>query len=125
MAKTIVNTTKAPAAIGPYVQATKTENTLFVSGQLGIDMSTGELAKDVVEQTKCSLKNLNEILLEAGTDKTKVLKTTIFLKNMSDFAAVNQVYADYFEGANPARSCVAVAALPKDGLVEIECIAAL
>lgn len=120
-----INTTKAPAAIGPYVQAIKNDGTLYVSGQLGIDMATGELAENVVEQAKCSLKNLSEILAEAGTDKSKVIKTTIFLQSMSDFAAVNEVYAAFFGDRFPARSCVAVAALPKGALVEIECIAAL
>lgn len=121
----IINTQKAPAAIGPYVQGVIHGNTVFVSGQLGIDMSTNELAENVEKQAKCSLNNMSEILKEAGTDKSKVLKTTIFLKNMSDFAVVNEVYAEFFEGKNPARSCIEVAALPKGGLVEIECIAAI
>jgi putative endoribonuclease L-PSP len=121
----IINTQKAPAAIGPYVQGVIHGNTVFVSGQLGIDMSTNELAENVEKQARCSLKNMSEILKEAGTDKSKVLKTTIFLKNMSDFAVVNEVYAEFFEGKNPARSCIEVAALPKGGLVEIECIAAI
>ena len=121
----IINTQKAPAAIGPYVQGVIHGNTVFVSGQLGIDMSTNELAESVEKQARCSLKNMSEILKEAGTDKSKVLKTTIFLKNMSDFAVVNEVYAEFFEGKNPARSCIEVAALPKGGLVEIECIAAI
>ena len=88
-------------------------------------MSTNELAETVEKQAKCSLNNMSEILKEAGTDKSKVLKTTIFLKSMSDFAVVNEVYAEFFEGKNPARSCIEVAALPKGGLVEIECIAAI
>mgnify|MGYP000244931020 CR=1 FL=1 len=121
----IINTQKAPAAIGPYVQGVIHGNTVFVSGQLGIDMSTNELAENVEKQAKCSLNNMSEILKEAGTDKSKVLKTTIFLKSMSDFAVVNEVYAEFFEGKNPARSCIEVAALPKGGLVEIECIAAI
>lgn len=121
----IINTQKAPAAIGPYVQGVIHGNTVFVSGQLGIDMATNELAEDVEKQAKCSLNNMSEILKEAGTDKSKVLKTTIFLKNMSDFAVVNAIYAEFFEGKNPARSCIEVAALPKGGLVEIECIAAI
>jgi len=121
----IINTQKAPAAIGPYVQGVIHGNTVFVSGQLGIDMSTNELAENVEKQAKCSLNNMSEILKEAGTDKSKVLKTTIFLKSMSDFAVVNEVYAEFFEGKNPARSCIEVVALPKGGLVEIECIAAI
>lgn len=125
MAKKIYNTDKAPAAIGPYVQATSTNDVLFVSGQLGIDMATGEMPATVKEQAECSLKNMGEILKAAGTDKSKVLKTTIFLTDMADFATVNEVYGAFFEGENPARSCIAVSALPKNALVEIECIASL
>lgn len=125
MAKKIYNTDKAPAAIGPYVQATSTNDVLFVSGQLGIDMVTGEMPATVKEQAECSLKNMGEILKAAGTDKSKVLKTTIFLTDMADFATVNEVYGAFFEGENPARSCIAVSALPKNALVEIECIASL
>lgn len=125
MAKKTYNTDKAPAAIGPYVQATSTSDVLFVSGQLGIDMTTGEMPTTVKEQAECSLKNMGEILKAAGTDKSKVLKTTIFLTDMADFATVNEVYGAFFEGDNPARSCIAVSALPKNALVEIECIASL
>lgn len=123
MAKEIINTTEAPAAIGPYVQAVKSNGALYISGQLGFDMSTGEIPADVEEQAKNSLKNLDAILKAAGTDKSRVLKTTIFLTDMGDFAKVNEIYGAFFEGHNPARSCFAVAALPKDGKVEIECIA--
>lgn len=122
--KQIINTEKAPAAIGPYVQATQTENLLFVSGQLGIDMQTGEMPDCVVEQAKCSMKNLGAILEEAGLTPADVLKTTVFLTDMADFAKVNEVYGAFFNGANPARSCIAVAALPKGAKVEVECIAA-
>lgn len=123
--KKVVNTEKAPAAIGPYVQATRTENMLFVSGQLGIDMKTGEMPADVAEQAKCSLANLGAILAEAGVGPEAVLKTTVFLTDMGDFAAVNEVYGAFFNGANPARSCIAVSALPKGAKVEVECIAVL
>ena len=125
MSKKVINTDKAPAAIGPYVQATTVGDMLFVSGQLGIDMATGEMPAGVKEQAECSLRNMGEILKAAGTDKSKVLKTTIFLTDMADFAVVNEVYGAFFEGENPARSCIAVAALPKAALVEIECIATL
>lgn len=123
--KQVVSTTKAPAAIGPYVQATKTDCTLYVSGQLGIDMTTGEMPEDVKSQAECSLKNLGSILEEAGIGPQNVLKTTVFLTDMADFAVVNEVYGKFFEGAFPARSCIAVAALPKNAKVEVECIATL
>lgn len=124
MAKTVINTEKAPAAIGPYVQATEANGMLFVSGQLGIDMSTGEMPEGVEEQARCSLANLGEILKKAGLAPENVLKTTVFLTDMGDFAAVNKIYGDFFGGTYPARSCVAVAALPKNAKVEVECIAA-
>ena len=114
MGKKVFMTEKAPKAIGPYVQATEANGNIFVSGQLGVD---------VVEQAKNSLRNMEQILLAAGSDKTKVLKCVIFLTDMNDFAAVNEVYAEFFGTEFPARSCVAVAALPKSAKVEIECIA--
>ena len=123
MGKKVFMTEKAPKAIGPYVQATEANGNIFVSGQLGIDMSTGQLGVDVVEQAKNSLRNMEQILLAAGSDKTKVLKCVIFLTDMNDFAAVNEVYAEFFGTEFPERSCVAVAALPKSAKVEIECIA--
>lgn len=122
MAKEIISTTEAPAAIGPYVQAVKSSGILFISGQLGFDMATGEIPEAVEDQAANSLKNLEAIMKAAGTDKTKVIKTAIFLTDMGDFAKVNEVYGAFFEGQNPARSCVAVAALPKAGKVEIECM---
>lgn len=122
MAKEIINTTEAPAAIGPYVQAVKSNGIIFISGQLGFDMGNGEIPSEVEDQAKNSLKNMNAIINAAGTDKSKVIKTTIFLTDMADFAKVNEIYGAYFEGHNPARSCVAVAALPKGAKVEIECI---
>lgn len=121
----VINTKKAPQAIGPYVQAIKSEGLLFVSGQLGIDIESGNLKEGVKDQTIYALNNLNEILKESKTDKTKVLKTTIFLANMEDFSLVNEIYAEFFAGVNPARSCVAVKTLPKNALVEIECIASV
>ena len=120
MSKQIVNTSKAPAAIGPYSQAWISGDMLITSGQLGIDPATGALPATVGEQTEQSLKNVGAILEEAGFEKTDVIKTTVFLKNMGDFAEVNRIYAEFFGEHKPARSCVAVAQLPKDGLVEIE-----
>lgn len=121
--KKIVNTAKAPAAIGPYSQATEIEKLIFVSGQLPIEMSTGELANSIETQTKASLENIKAILTENGSSLDKVLKTTVFLQNMDDFIAMNSVYSEYFSTNPPARSTVEVARLPKNALVEIECIA--
>ncbi|MGG5329970.1 RidA family protein [Enterococcus sp. AZ163] len=119
-----IDTAKAPAAIGPYSQAIKVGNTLYLSGQLPIDPATGEFpSEDIKEQTARSLENIKAILAEAGTDLTKVVKTTVLLKNISDFAAMNEVYGEYFNGTCPARAAYQVAALPKDALVEIEAIA--
>lgn len=123
MEKKKIQTEKAPQAIGPYVQAVQAEALLFTSGQLGIDVQSGKLTEGVEAQTHCAMKNLGAILKEAGTDYSRILKTTIFVKDLADFATVNQVYASYFDGAYPARSCVQVAALPLGGLVEIECVA--
>ncbi len=120
-----VSTQKAPAAIGPYSQGIITGNLLFASGQIPIDPATGEIAgKDITEQARQAIQNVGEILAEAGTDYTKVVKTTCFLADMGDFAAFNEVYAEYFT-ERPARSCVAVKALPKDVLCEVEVIAEL
>ncbi|MDR2487652.1 MAG: RidA family protein [Clostridiales Family XIII bacterium] len=123
MAKEIIFTENAPAAVGPYIQAAKVGGMVYCSGQLGLIPSTGELAEGVQAQAEQSLKNMGAVLEAAGSSFAKVVKTTIFLTDMGDFAAVNEIYGRYFEGAFPARSCVAVAALPKGGVVEIECIA--
>ena len=122
--KTILNTAAAPKAIGPYSQAVGTEALLYTSGQLGIDPATGKLAEGVEAQAQQAMRNLGAILDARGLSYANIIKTTIFLANMADFAAVNAVYAGYFSGDFPARSCVQVAALPLGGLVEIECIAA-
>ena len=120
----IVATEKAPAAIGPYAQAYFIGNMVFTSGQLGMDPATGNFVEGgIKEQTEQALKNLKVILEEAGTGMENVIKTTCFLKNMDDFAAMNEVYASFFEGEYPSRSAVQVAKLPKDGMVEIEAIA--
>ena len=125
--KTKIATTQAPAAIGPYSQAIRIGDFLFTSGQVALDPATGALVSGgIAEQTTRVLENLKAVLAAAGLDIADVFKTTVFLKNMSDFAAMNEVYARYLapEGViPPARSTVAVAALPKDALVEIELIA--
>lgn len=122
---TKVSTDKAPAAIGPYSQGIIAGDLLFASGQIPIDPATGEIkGKDVTEQAHQSMKNVGAILAEAGTDYTKVVKTTCFLAEMADFAAFNAVYEQYFT-EKPARSCVAVKQLPKDVLCEVEVIAYL
>lgn len=123
MEKQIISTTKAPGAVGPYSQAVKVGNLIFTSGQIPLDPTTGELVGgDVKKATERALENVKAILEEAGTSLDKVVKTTVFVKNMGDFAAVNEIYAKYFEKDMPARSCVQVV-LPKDALVEIEVIA--
>lgn len=120
-----VSTQKAPAAIGPYSQGIITGNLLFASGQIPINPATGEIeGKNITEQAEQAIKNVGEVLAEAGTDYTKVVKTTCFLADMDDFAAFNEVYAKYFT-EKPARSCVAVKTLPKNVLCEVEVIAEL
>lgn len=121
--KRIINTTNAPAAIGPYVQGYEIENLVMTSGQLGIDIETGKLAEGIKAQTNASMKNLGAILKEAGLSYSDIIKTTIFVQDLSDFAIVNEIYSKYFDGQYPARSCIQVAKLPLNGLVEIECIA--
>ena len=124
MEKEIINTKNAPAAIGPYSQAMKVGNLLFTSGQIPLVPETGELVTgDIRKATKRSLDNIKCILEQAGTGFDKVIKTVVFLKDINDFAAVNEVYGEYFISNQPARSCVQVAKLPKDALVEIEVIA--
>ena len=118
-----IHTNKAPAAVGPYVQAVKAGNMLFSSGQLGLIPETGALPEGVQAQTRQSLMNIQAILDEAGFAKSDIVKTTVFIKDMNDFGAVNAIYADFFGDCKPARSCVEVARLPKDGLVEIEFVA--
>jgi 2-iminobutanoate/2-iminopropanoate deaminase len=123
MGKEIISTEKAPAAIGPYVQAVKSHGLLFLSGQLGFDMADGSIPDAVERQAENSLKNLEAVLKAAGSDKSKIVKTTIFLTDMQDFEKVNEVYGAFFGGQYPARSCVAVKELPKAARVEIECMA--
>lgn len=122
--KKVITTTKAPAAIGPYNQAIQVGNMLFASGQLGLDPATGNFPEGgVKEQTIQSFQNVKAILEEAGFSINDVVKTTVFLADMADFAAMNEIYASQFEGDFPARSAVAVKTLPKNALVEVEVIA--
>ncbi|KAI8098915.1 endoribonuclease L-PSP [Halteromyces radiatus] len=121
---TRVQTAKAPPAIGPYVQAIKVNGMVYTSGSLPAVPETGEIVQGgIVEQTHQCLTNMSEVLKEAGTGLNKVVKTTVFLKDMNDFVAMNEVYSKYFDQHQPARSCVQVARLPKDVAVEIECVA--
>nr|WP_278308130.1 RidA family protein [Neofamilia massiliensis] len=120
----ILHTDKAPAAVGPYCQAVQVGDMIFTSGQLAIDPANGNLINDDIEKaTRRSLDNVKAILEEAGSSLEKVVKTTIFLDDMDNFARVNEVYGEYFSDHKPARSCIQVARLPKDAIVEIEVIA--
>ena len=120
-----VATNKAPAAIGPYSQAQIVGNLVYTSGQIGIDPATGAVVEGLEAQAEQVFTNLSELLKAAGSDMSKVVKTTVFIKNMNDFAAINAVYAKFFTEPFPARSCVEVARLPKDVLLECEVIAEL
>ena len=119
----IICSPNAHAALGPYSQAKLCGNVLYTSGQLGMDPATGNLPEGVEAQAEQALKNLGAILNEAGMDYADVVKTTVFLADINDFAAINAIYAKYFTGETPARSCVQIAALPKAALFEIECVA--
>jgi endoribonuclease L-PSP, putative len=122
--KETISTEKAPGAIGPYSQAVRAGNMVFCSGQIPIDPATGEfVSDDVAEQTEQVLKNLSAVLEAAGTNLNNVVKTTVFLADMNDFAAMNEVYAKFFSDNKPARATVQAARLPRDARVEIECIA--
>ncbi|RKW59454.1 MAG: RidA family protein [Prevotella sp.] len=119
-----IHTDKAPKAIGPYSQAIEAGGLVFVSGQLPVNPSTGEFAEGgIKEQTRQSLTNAQQVLQAAGTDLSRVVKTTVFLSDMDNFGAMNEVYAEFFSQPFPARSAFAVRTLPKGALVEIECIA--
>lgn len=122
--KKTIHSDKAPAAVGPYVHAAEAGNLIFTSGQLGLDPESGTLPEGIEAQTHQALKNLGAVLEAAGAGYQDVVRTMVFLDNMDDFAVVNQIYAEYFKGEAPARSCVEVARLPKGGLIEIEAIAA-
>lgn len=123
--KQVIETKNAPGAIGPYSQAIKTSGFAFTSGQLPVDPATGDMPHGAVEQARMCLKNLKAVVEEAGATMADVLKTTVFIKHMDDFQKINEVYAEFFPQPYPARSCVEVAKLPKDALVEIECIVVL
>lgn len=124
--KEIVSTENAPGAIGPYSQAVKTGNLVFCSGQIPIDPQTGDfVSADVGEQTEQVLRNLSAVLKAAGTSLDDVVKTTVFLADMNDFGAMNEIYTKYFDENKPARATVQAARLPRDARVEIDCIAIL
>ncbi|MFU1792338.1 RidA family protein [Paenibacillus azoreducens] len=123
MRKKQINAAKAPAAVGPYSHAILSGATLYISGQLGLDPQTGELKEGVEAQAEQGFKNLGTILKEAGFGFADVVKTTVYLVDMSDFAKVNAIYAEYFKEWLPARSAIAVKELPKGGLFEVEAIA--
>ena len=120
-----ISTNTAPAAIGPYSQAIKVGNMLFTSGQIPVNPETGNIPEGVEAQAKQALTNIKNFIESAGGSMSKVIKTTVFIANMEHFAQINQIYADYFEKPFPARSCVEVARLPKDVLLEIEAIVEL
>lgn len=122
--KKVISTTNAPAAIGPYSQAIEANGMIFLSGQLPIDPATGNFPEGgIKEQTKQSFENIKNILAETGLTTANIVKTTVFLADMSLFGEMNEVYTTYFDGSFPARSAFAVKELPKNALVEIECIA--
>jgi 2-iminobutanoate/2-iminopropanoate deaminase len=122
--KQVVTTKEAPAAIGPYSQAIKAGGFIFASGQIALDPGTGKLVEgDIKSQTERALKNITAVLAAAGSNAGRVVKTTVFLKNIADFPAMNEVYGQFFKNDPPSRSTVQVAALPRDALVEIEVVA--
>ena len=124
--RTIVSTDKAPSAIGPYSQAVKTDSMVYVSGQLAFDPATGDLiTEDIKTETRQAMNNLKTILEAAGSSLEKVVKTTLFIKNMDDFPLINEVYGEFFTGDFPARACVEVARLPRDAHFEIEAVGLL
>ena len=120
----VVSTDKAPGAIGPYSQAVRVNGMVFCSGQIAIDPLTGNfVSEEIAEQTEQVLKNLNAVLESAGSGLDRVVKTTVFLADMEDFAAMNEVYSKYFDANKPARATVQAARLPRDAKIEIECVA--
>lgn len=121
--KQVISTDKAPAAIGPYSQAIEVNGMVYTSGIIPVIPSTGEIPSGSEEQARQALTNLPNLLEAAGTSMDRVIKTTVFIKEMNDFGAINEIYQTFFEGDYPARSCVEVARLPKDVMIEIEAIA--
>ncbi len=121
--KTVICTEKAPVAIGPYSQAIEVNGMVYTSGVIPVEPATGEIPDGIEAQAEQAIKNLMQLLQAAGSGAEQVVKTTVFIKDMNDFAKVNEIYAKYFTGDYPARSCVEVARLPKDVLIEIEAVA--
>ena len=121
--KNVIRTDKAPAAIGPYSQAIEVNNMVFTSGVIPVDPATGNIPEGSQAQAEQAFKNLSNLLEAAGTSTANVIKTTVFIKEMNDFGALNEVYAKYFPEPYPSRSCVEVARLPKDVMLEVEAIA--
>ncbi|MCD8337884.1 MAG: RidA family protein [Lachnospiraceae bacterium] len=121
--KKAISTDKAPAAIGPYSQAIETDGFVFTSGVIPVNPATGEIPEGVEAQAEQAFSNLAALLLASGTSIEQVVKTTVFIKEMNDFGKINEIYAKYFTGVFPARSCVEVARLPKDVLLEVEAVA--
>jgi 2-iminobutanoate/2-iminopropanoate deaminase len=122
--KKAIHTDKAPAAVGPYSQASKINGTVYTSGMLGIDPADGQIKGDIYAQAEQALRNLSALLEEAGLTMDDVVKTTVFITDMSCFAGINEIYTKYFTAPFPSRSCVEVSKLPKGGLIEIEAVAA-
>ena len=126
MSVQVISTNNAPKAIGPYSQGIKTQNMIFTSGQIPVDPATSEVVAGGIEnQARQALENLKAVLIEAGVGLENVIKTTVFIKDMNEFALVNKIYGEYFKEPYPARSCVEVARLPKDVSIEIEAVAVL
>jgi 2-iminobutanoate/2-iminopropanoate deaminase len=125
MDKHSIDTVKAPKAIGPYSQGVRLGKLVFTSGQLPINPETGELVNDIKEATRQSLENVKAILIDASASMNSIVKTTVFLRDMNDFAAMNEIYATFFPNNPPARSAIQVARLPKDAIIEIEAIATI
>ena len=124
MTRDIITTDRAPAAIGPYSQAVKTQDLVFISGQLPIDPQSGHLVTgDIRDQTRQAMQNLEAILAAAGSSLDHIVKTTLFITDMDQFATINDVYAEFFSGHPPARACVQVARLPRDAGIEVEAVA--
>lgn len=121
--KKVISTDKAPAAIGPYSQAIEVNGMVYTSGVIPVDPASGQIPEGVEAQAKQAIGNLRNLLQAAGTDMDKVVKTVVFIKEMNDFGKINEIYADFFVEPFPARSCVEVARLPKDVLLEIEAVA--
>ena len=121
--KQVISTSNAPAAIGPYSQAIEVNGMVYTSGQIPVNPATGEIADSIEGQARQVMENVKNLLEAAGTSMGNVVKTTVFIKDMNDFGKINEIYAKYFEGACPARSCVEVARLPKDVLMEMEAVA--